>query len=79
VFLKHELFKEFIRDWQDVAESECGVDALDAELVGYLQFLLKDVLIETCPNKIFLPNPEATSETVRVYYEMLGVNARRSR
>jgi type IV secretion system protein VirB4 len=37
---------------------------------------LKDVLIETCPNKLFLPNPEATSETVRVYYEMLGVNSR---
>jgi type IV secretion/conjugal transfer VirB4 family ATPase len=77
VFLKHELFKEFIRDWaKTLRKANAALMLSTQNWSDIFNSSLKDVLIETCPNKIFLPNPEATSETVRVYYEMLGVNAR---
>jgi len=77
VFLKHELFKEFIRDWaKTLRKANAALMLSTQNWSDIFNSSLKDVLIETCPNKLFLPNPVATSETVRVYYEMLGVNAR---
>ena len=77
VFLKHELFKEFIRDWaKTLRKANAALMLSTQNWSDIFNSSLKDVLIETCPNKLFLPNPEATSETVRVYYEMLGVNSR---
>jgi type IV secretion system protein VirB4 len=35
-----------------------------------------DVLAESCPTKIFLPNLEARNETQREQYLKLGLNAR---
>jgi len=35
-----------------------------------------DIILESCPTKILLPNPEAESEHVRRLYEGIGLNRR---
>ena len=36
----------------------------------------RDVILESCPTKILLPNPEAEGEHVRRLYEGIGLNRR---
>ena len=36
----------------------------------------RDVILESCPTKIFLPNPEAEGDHVRRLYESIGLNRR---
>ena len=35
-----------------------------------------DVILETCPTKILLPNPEATNPASRAFYDRIGLNDR---
>ncbi len=36
----------------------------------------RDIILESCPTKIFLPNPEAQAEHVRRLYHGMGLNSR---
>src|SRR4030095_8688934 len=36
----------------------------------------RDIILESCPTKILLPNPEAESDHVRRLYEGIGLNRR---
>src|SRR5207253_10188457 len=38
----------------------------------------RDLILESCPTKIFLPNPEAESEQVRRLYQGIGLNRRQT-
>ena len=44
-----------------------------ADVVGSTR---RDIILESCPTKIFLPNPEAENEHVRRLYESIGLNSR---
>jgi type IV secretion system protein VirB4 len=39
----------------------------------------RDLVLESCPTKIFLPNPEAEGEQVRRLYQSIGLNSRQTR
>jgi type IV secretion system protein VirB4 len=47
-----------------------------ADVVGSVR---RDLVLESCPTKIFLPNPEAEGEQVRRLYLSIGLNTRQTR
>ena len=58
--LGHPVFRAKIREWLKVyAQSELRGGPGDAEPVRRARSGILDVLIESCPTKIFLPNEEA--------------------
>lgn len=77
VMLGHPVFREKIREWLKVLRrSNCAVvlatqSISDAERSGII-----DVLKESCPTKICLPNGAAREQGTRDFYERLGFNAR---
>lgn len=77
LMLAHPVFREKIREWLKVLrKANCAVvlatqSISDAERSGII-----DVLAESCPTKICLPNPAAQTPALRGFYERLGFNAR---
>lgn len=77
LMLGQPVFREKIREWLKVLrKSNCAVvlatqSISDAERSGII-----DVLMESCPTKICLPNPAAREGGVRQFYERLGFNSR---
>jgi type IV secretion system protein TrbE len=77
LFLDHPLFKQFIKNWAKTLRKFNAVLIVTTQnLSDILNSSLKDVLVESCPTKIFGPNPEAMTENSRKYYEDLGLNSR---
>jgi type IV secretion system protein TrbE len=77
LMLGHPVFREKIREWLKVLrKANCAVvlatqSISDAERSGII-----DVLCESCPTKICLPNPAAQTPGMRPFYERLGFNDR---
>ncbi|MBB6357100.1 conjugal transfer protein TrbE [Aminobacter aganoensis] len=77
LMLGQPIFREKIREWLKVLrKANCAVvlatqSISDAERSGII-----DVLMESCPTKICLPNPAAREGGVRPFYERLGFNSR---
>ncbi|TYR37160.1 VirB4 family type IV secretion/conjugal transfer ATPase [Mesorhizobium microcysteis] len=77
LMLGHELFREKIREWLKVLrKANCAVvlatqSISDAERSGII-----DVINESCPTKICLPNGSARDPGNRHFYERLGFNDR---
>ncbi|WP_404406907.1 conjugal transfer protein TrbE [Pelagibacterium halotolerans] len=77
LMLGHPAFREKIREWLKVLrKANCAVilatqSISDAEKSGII-----DVLKESCPTKICLPNGEARNPGTREFYERLGFNER---
>lgn len=77
LMLGHPVFREKIREWLKVLRNaNCAVilatqSISDAERSGII-----DVLSESCPTKICLPNPQAQTPAMRPFYERLGFNER---
>jgi type IV secretion system protein VirB4 len=75
LMLGHPVFREKIREWLKVLrKANCAVilatqSISDAERSGII-----DVLKESCPTKICLPNPAARTAGIRDFYERLGFN-----
>lgn len=75
--LGHPVFREKIREWLKVLRKANCVVVLatqsisDAERSGIV-----DVLKESCPTKIFLPNGSARQQGAREFYERIGFNDR---
>jgi type IV secretion system protein VirB4 len=75
--LGHPVFREKIREWLKVLrKANCAVvlatqSISDAERSGIV-----DVLKESCPTKIFLPNGSARQQGAREFYERIGFNDR---
>jgi type IV secretion system protein TrbE len=77
VFLKHPLFKERIKEWLKTLRRKNGAVVLFTQGVSDIyNSSIRDVIVESCPTKIYLPNAEAGNETVRQYYESMGLNTR---
>ena len=80
IMLGHEVFRGKIREWLKVLrKANCAVvlatqSLSDARRAGDIM----EVLAESCPTKILLPNPEARNETQYEMYKALGLNDRQT-
>ncbi|MBP1847614.1 type IV secretion system protein VirB4 [Rhizobium petrolearium] len=77
LMLGHPVFRDKIREWLKVLrKANCAVvlatqSISDAERSGII-----DVLKESCPTKICLPNGAARESGTREFYERIGFNTR---
>ncbi|MCK7614963.1 conjugal transfer protein TrbE [Roseibium sediminicola] len=75
LMLGHPVFRDKIREWLKVLrKANCAVvlatqSISDADRSGII-----DVLKESCPTKVCLPNGEARVSGTRAFYEKLGFN-----
>lgn len=77
VFLDHPLFAARIREWLKVLRKK-NVSVLFATqaLADVVDSPIAPVLIESCPQRLFLPNERAVEPQSRMAYQRLGLNDR---
>jgi type IV secretion system protein VirB4 len=77
IMLAHPVFKAKIREWLKVLrKANVAVVFATQSLSDLAGSGIADVVLESCPTKILLPNAEAQSEGSRVLYENVGLNQR---
>jgi type IV secretion system protein VirB4 len=77
IYLDHPLFAARIREWLKVLRKK-NVAVLFAtqSLADIAGSPIAPAIIESCPQRIFLPNDRAIEPQSRVIYERFGLNAR---
>jgi type IV secretion system protein VirB4 len=77
IYLDHPLFAARIREWLKVLRKK-NVSVLFAtqSLVDIAGSPIAPAIIESCPQRIFLPNDRAIEPQSRAIYERFGLNAR---
>ncbi len=77
VFLDDPMFAGRLREWLIVLRKK-NVSVVFAvpSLATLQQSAIAPALIESCPSRIFLPNPQADEPQLRTVYESFGLNAR---
>jgi type IV secretion system protein TrbE len=77
VYLKHPLFREKVKDWLKTMRRKNAAVVLATQSVSdVINSEIRDVVLESCPTKILLPNAEAGNENSRGFYTQLGLNER---
>ncbi len=77
VFLDHPLFAERLRDWlKTLRKKNVSVIFATQSLSDIQSSSIAPAIIESCPSRIFLPNPTAFESNMREAYESFGLNAR---
>jgi type IV secretion system protein VirB4 len=77
IMLGHPVFKAKIREWLKVLrKANVAVVFATQSLTDLTRSGIADVIFESCPSKILLPNPEAVTENIRPLYESIGLNSR---
>lgn len=75
--LMRSIFAQRIEQWLLTLRKQNAAVLLVAHSVGQLhQLPNRHVLVESCPTKIFLPNPDAKAEETRRLYAELGLGER---
>jgi type IV secretion system protein TrbE len=75
--LRHELFRERIAEWLKTLRKNNAVVVLATQSISDIyKSTIRDVILESCPNKILLPNSEAMNSASREFYDRLGLNDR---
>jgi type IV secretion system protein VirB4 len=81
VMLGHPVFREKIRDWlKTLRKANCAVVLATQSLSDAVRSDLLDVLLESCPTRILLPNEEADKKGTdsvlgpRDLYTLFGLN-----
>ncbi|WP_031480014.1 VirB4 family type IV secretion/conjugal transfer ATPase [Maridesulfovibrio frigidus] len=76
IMLGHDVFREQIREWLKVLrKANCAVVLATQSLSDAVRSGILDVLVESCPTKIFLSNESAIQEVQRKLYQDLGLNS----
>ena len=76
-FLMHGLFSERIQTWlKELRKHNAAVVFATQSLADIQRSEKRHVIYESCPAKILLPNPEASSDHVRSLYQEIGLNPR---
>ena len=77
LFLDYPLFAARIREWLKVLRKK-NVAVLFAtqSLADISQSMIAPAIIESCPQRIFLPNDRAIEPQLRAQYERFGLNER---
>lgn len=77
VYLRHNLFRERVRDWLKTLRKSNGAVLLSTQnLSDIFNSPIRDVVLESCPTKVLLPNAEAVNPASRQFYESIGLNDR---
>jgi len=77
LFLDHPLFAARIREWlKTLRKKNVAVVFATQSLADISQSTIAPVLIESCPQRIFLPNDRALEPQSRAAYERFGLNDR---
>ncbi|BDB13994.1 VirB4 family type IV secretion/conjugal transfer ATPase [Acidithiobacillus ferrooxidans] len=77
VMLGHDVFRAKIREWLKVLrKANVAVVFATQSLSDLIKSGIADVIFESCPTKILLPNPEAMTDQSRPLYESVGLNQR---
>jgi type IV secretion system protein VirB4 len=77
VYLRHDLFRERLREWLKTLRKLNGVVLLATQsLSDIFNSPIRDVVLESCPTKILLPNAEANNPASREFYDRIGLNER---
>jgi type IV secretion system protein VirB4 len=76
-YLRDPLFAEQLRLWlKELRKANASVLFATQSLADLAESSLREVLYESCPTKLFLPNPQATAEGAAPLYRALGLNGR---
>jgi type IV secretion system protein VirB4 len=77
LLLSHSLFRDKINDWlRTLRKANAAVVFATQALSDVMNSPLRDVMLGNCPTKILLGNPQADTDSVRPYYQALGLNER---
>jgi len=77
VYLRDELFREYLRDWLKTLRKLNAVVVLATQnLSDVFNSPICDVVMEACPTKVLLANAEAATTQSRRLYEAAGLNER---
>ena len=75
--LSHPMFREKIREWMKVLrKANAALMLATQSITDVFNSPIRDVILESCPTKILLPNAEARNESARKMYEVMGLNSR---
>jgi type IV secretion system protein VirB4 len=75
--LGHPVFAAKVREWLKVLrKANCCVVLATQSLSDAAKSGIMDVLIEACPTKLYLPNPDAMQEDASALYRSMGLNDR---
>jgi type IV secretion system protein VirB4 len=75
IAMSHPVFREMIKEWLKVLrKANCLVIMATQSLSDAVKSGMLDVMVESCPTQIFLPNPKA--EQFADIYAQFGLNER---
>lgn len=75
IMLGHPVFRDRIRQWLRVLrKANCSVVMATQSLGDARRSGITDILAESCPTKIYLPNHTATEENSKALYHDMGLN-----
>src|SRR5207245_9403876 len=73
----HSLFGNAVESWlRSLRKKNAAVVFVSQSVADVVNSTRRDIILESCPTKILLPNPEAESDHVRRLYEGIGLNRR---
>src|SRR5262249_58343377 len=73
----HSLFWNAVESWlRTLRKKNAAVVFVSQSVADVVNSPRRDIILESCPTKILLPNPEAESDHVRRLYEGIGLNRR---
>ncbi len=76
----NSLFGQKLEEWlRTLRKKNTAVVFVSQSLADVVGSVRRDLVLESCPTKIFLPNPEAEGEQVRRLYLSIGLNTRQTR
>jgi type IV secretion system protein VirB4 len=79
LFISHPIFRNKIREWLKVLrKNNTAVIFATQSISDIAKSPIRDVIYESCPTKILLPNMEATNEVSREEYKRIGLNDRQT-
>jgi len=75
LMFKDQTFREKIEEWLRVLRKKnaCVVFATNS-MADIINNPISEVLIESCPTKIYLPNPSADNQSIKDIYKKMGLN-----
>lgn len=77
IYLRHPLFREHVREWLKTLRKFNGAVLLSTQnLSDIFNSPIRDVVLESCPTKVLLPNAEAANPASREFYGSIGLNER---
>jgi type IV secretion system protein VirB4 len=75
LFLDHHLFANRIRDWlKTLRKKNVAVLFATQSLADVAESKIAPAIIESCPTRIFLPNPRAREPAQHAAYKSFGLN-----